>query len=160
MAIISSEHYPIKSLLFLKNVLVRRQQIKKHVVSRRALKSQHSPVPVIFCMITCRRGLLGSTRFPHLSVAPLWRCIVLIRAPHIWVGTGTKKALPLQNLSHQRAFVVCVCVSACIQYEHNIHTQETATQTGMYWQSTVMFTIAPLQVFLWWKRCLCSHSLC
>lgn len=88
--------------------------------------SNHSTILwlLFFPLITSRGGLLEFTQLPHLSVAPLWLCIVLIWTPHIWVGIGTKKSLPLQNLFRQRAFVMCVWVH--IQYEHNISTHKNS----------------------------------
>lgn len=52
------------------------------MVSGGALQSRRSPVAVILCLITCTRGPLDFTGFPHLSVVPLWLRIVLTGAPH------------------------------------------------------------------------------
>lgn len=110
LAIISSESDPIKSLLFLKNVLVHKQQIMNMWYQEELSYHSTSPVAVIFGLITCRRELLQFTQIPHLSVAPLWLCIVLIWALHM-SGQRDKESSPTAKFVHQRAFVMCMCVS-------------------------------------------------
>lgn len=71
-----------------------------------------------FCLITYTRGPLDfSVSTPFCDAIMASHCSRR-SSTQKRVGTGTKKALPLQNLFHQRAFVFC----ASIQYELNVHT--------------------------------------
>lgn len=135
----SSEHHPIKSISFLS---------KQPMINNRykgALHSDNLTVFLLFfCLITCIKGTSGvhSASTPFCGTIMAWHCSRL-STTHT-SRHKDKESSPTAECVPSKGF----CYACVRAYSMNTHTHTRATQTGMYQQSTVMFTIAPLQVFL------------
>lgn len=118
---------------------------------------------LVISLCTGGKGFNSFYTFLWCHCCPPPPCIVPARAAvHKPVGTdgsrGRQRKLfcaadffffffikrPLLSSAHQRTVPAPTC-------DGRRGRAQTSTP-GMFWQSTVMFTMAPLQVFLWWQK--------
>lgn len=100
----------------------------EHVVSGRVPQSWHSAMDVIIFWPDCA---LKGTSGVHSVSATFCGTIMALHCSHLSTkymsGHRDKESSPTAEFVSSKGFCC-----ACVHYEHNMHTQETATQTGMF----------------------------